>query len=551
MRKADPDRYHPAKMPHDSPIAPILPDPASLPLAAQVAQMVVVRASGHLFDHQIRYPVWEPPVATLRSWLSDLGVGGVILLGGSAAELWVRTQQLQGWATLPLLLAADIEEGVGQRFAGATWFPPPMALAAIAQQDLPRAIALAQQMGAVTAQEALAIGLNWVLAPVVDVNNNPANPVINVRAFGETPAIVGQLATAFIQGAQAYPVLTAAKHFPGHGDTAIDSHLDLPVLPHTWERLVQVEWPPFVAAIAAGVDAVMSAHVQIPALDPHYPATLSKQALTMGLRHHLGFEGLVVTDALVMGAIAKRYGANEAPVRAVEAGADILLMPLDPAGAIQAVCAAVAQGRISHARILASVERIWRAKQKVTATRQVVVAADLTTALAQPASLNCVNQILTASNRVRVKHPLLRADSPRQWRNLIVVDRALNCPFLDRHTPAIVLPSEWGYDRLHIVDQSLGDPNLAGLESVPTLVQLFVRGNPFRGSAALLHPVQTGLQALCDRQHLRGLVIYGSPYIMDQLLPVLPPTVPCVLSYGQMPAAQAIALPALLGCGGT
>lgn len=521
-----------------------LPDPQDLSLAAQIAQMLVVRASGHLFDHQIRYPAWEPTAGTLQSWLGDLGVGGVILLGGSAAELWLRTQQLQAQARLPLLLAADIEEGVGQRFAGATWLPPPMALGAIAQQDLPTALALAQQMGATTAQEAVALGLNWVLAPVVDVNNNPANPVINVRAFGETPGMVSQLATAFIQGAQAYPVLTAAKHFPGHGDTAIDSHLELPVLPHSRERLGQVEWPPFAAAIAAGVDAVMSAHVQIPALDPRYPATLSKPALTTALRHQLRFEGLVVTDALVMGAIANRYGPNEAPVLAVEAGADILLMPLDPVGAVQAIQAAVETGRISRDRILASVERIWRAKQKVIAA-QPVGSSDFANALAQPASLRLADQILTASNQVRVKQPLLRAETPQQWRNLIVIDHALNCPFLDRHTPALALPSQWGYDRLHLVDQSLGDPNFVGLEPTPTLVQLFVRGNPFRGSATLLHTIQPWLQTLGDRHLLRGLVIYGSPYLMDQLLPAVPSAVPCVFSYGQMPAAQAIALSAL------
>lgn len=521
-----------------------LPDPQDLSLAAQIAQMLVVRASGHLFDHQIRYPAWEPTAGTLQSWLGDLGVGGVILLGGSAAELWLRTQQLQAQARLPLLLAADIEEGVGQRFAGATWLPPPMALGAIAQQDLPTALALAQQMGATTAQEAVALGLNWVLAPVVDVNNNPANPVINVRAFGETPGMVSQLATAFIQGAQAYPVLTAAKHFPGHGDTAIDSHLELPVLPHSRERLGQVEWPPFAAAIAAGVDAVMSAHVQIPALDPRYPATLSKPALTTALRHQLRFEGLVVTDALVMGAIANRYGPNEAPVLAVEAGADILLMPLDPVGAIQAIQTAVETGRISRDRILASVERIWRAKQKVIAA-QPVGSIDFASALAQPASLRLADQILTASNQVRVKQPLLRAETPQQWRNLIVIDHALNCPFLDRHTPALTLPSQWGYDRLHLVDQSLGDPNFVGLEPTPTLVQLFVRGNPFRGSATLLHTIQPWLQTLGDRHLLRGLVIYGSPYLMDQLLPAVPSAVPCVFSYGQMPAAQAIALSAL------
>lgn len=210
-----------------------LPDLDTLSLAEQVAQMIVVRASGYLFDHQIQYPAWEPPTAKLQHWLENLGIGGAILLGGSAGELALRSQQLQNWAKTPLLIAADIEEGVGQRFSGATWFPPPMAISALTRKKPSLAQHYAAQMGAITAQEALSIGINWVLAPVVDVNNNPNNPVINVRAFGETPDTVSELITAFIRGAKTYPVLTAAKHFPGHGDTATDSHLDLPVLPHS------------------------------------------------------------------------------------------------------------------------------------------------------------------------------------------------------------------------------------------------------------------------------------------------------------------------------
>jgi beta-glucosidase len=212
----------------------------NLSLPELVAQMFVVRASGYLFDHQIRYPQWEPTASKLRYYLEKLGVGGVILVGGSAAELAVRSHQLQSWAKFPLLLAADIEEGVGQRFAGATWFGPPMAIAQVARHDPEAADRYAEQMGAVTAIEARAIGLNWIFAPVVDVNNNPDNPVINVRAFGETPEIVGKLAAAFIRGAAQHPVLTTAKHFPGHGDTAVDSHLELPVLPHSPARLARL-----------------------------------------------------------------------------------------------------------------------------------------------------------------------------------------------------------------------------------------------------------------------------------------------------------------------
>ncbi|MBD2001216.1 beta-glucosidase [Leptolyngbya sp. FACHB-541] len=530
-----------------------LPDWETLSLPEWVAQMVVVRASGHLFDHQIRYPAWESPAATLRHWLEDLAVGGVILLGGSAAEVGLRSHQLQEWAKIPLLIAADIEEGVGQRFAGATWFPPPFALAAIAQQDLAKAEQYAEQMGAFTAEEALAIGINWVLAPVVDVNNNPQNPVINVRAFGEMPDVVSRLSTAFIRGAKQHPVLTAAKHFPGHGDTATDSHLDLPVLPHSQKRLAEVELPPFERAIAAGVDAVMSAHLQIPALDEKYPATLSYRILTEELRQRLSFGGLIVTDALIMGAIANGYGANEAPVLAVEAGADILLMPIDPAGAIQAICEAVESGRIAPERIQASVERIWQAKQKVCAPdlqgstshawEQVSPPPVQLERLAQPEAIASVAQILQDS--MQVHHPAnarLRSTQTGELRNLILVDDALERDFLGKHTPAIALPQSRGY-RTEIVDCYTPPPMLdRSTPPCPTLLQLFIRGNPFRGSAGQTQTAQDWFQFLVKTDQLQALVVYGSPYILEQFVSVLPPDVSYVFTYGQMPSAQGIAL---------
>ncbi|MEY2857273.1 MAG: hypothetical protein RLZZ74_1585, partial [Cyanobacteriota bacterium] len=197
----------------------------SLSLQEQIAQMIIVRASGHLFDHQIRYPAWEANHQQLKSWLTALNLGGVILLGGSSAELKARSQQLQSWAKIPLFVAADIEEGIGQRFPGGTWFPPPMALGKIYEQYPDLARQYASRMGEVTAKEAVAVGINWLLAPVVDVNNNPDNPAINIRAFGDRPEAVADLTTAFIQGAKSTAVLTTAKHFPGHGDTSTDSHL--------------------------------------------------------------------------------------------------------------------------------------------------------------------------------------------------------------------------------------------------------------------------------------------------------------------------------------
>ncbi|GAB4364651.1 MAG: hydrolase [Elainellaceae cyanobacterium] len=538
-----------------------LPDWSNLSLAEQVAQMVVVRASGHLFDQQIQYPEWEPPAQVLQHWVKDLQVGGVLLLGGSAAEVRLRTHQLQGWATIPLLIAADIEEGVGQRFAGATWFPPPMAIGAIARQQPQQAVAYAEQMGAATAQEALAIGINWILAPVVDVNNNPANPVINVRAWADSPDTVSHLTTAFLRGAQRYPALTTAKHFPGHGDTAIDSHLELPTILHSRDRLAEVEFPPFQTAIAAGVDAVMTAHLHIPALDAANPATLSPQILTDELRQTLGFNGLIVTDALVMGAITDRYGANEAPVLAVEAGADLVLMPVDPEGAIQAICAAVETGRIPLDRIHASLQRIWQAKAKVCvpeiqggsshAWEQLPppdVQTQFISALAQPPVLATATGILRDS--MQVYHPTnSRLDQPK-WqtncRNLILIDDRLNSPFLNRQAPAITYPRRLGYD-VQTIDRYV--PCTAAQAQTqrwqPTLLQVFLRGNPFRGNAGLSHSAQEWFELLVQSNQIQALVIYGSPYSLEQFLPQLPPDVPYIFSYGQMAAAQTLSLEAL------
>ncbi|WP_199249995.1 glycoside hydrolase family 3 N-terminal domain-containing protein [[Phormidium] sp. ETS-05] len=523
----------------------MLPEIDSLSLAEQVAQMFVVRASGHLFDHQIEFPAWEPPAAKLRYWLQDLGVGGVILVGGSAGDLLLRSRQLQSWAQFPLLIAADVEEGVGQRFAGATWFPPPMALSYIEQQSPGQGQHYAELLGNFIARESLAIGINWVLAPVVDVNNNPENPVIDVRSFGETPAMASLLTTAFLQGARQWPVLTCAKHFPGHGDTSVDSHLDLPVLPHSPERLAAIELPPFASAIAAGVDGVMSAHLVIPAWDDSGPATLSPQILTGELRQNLGFEGLIVTDALVMGAIANRYDPLEAPILALEAGADILLMPVDPAGAIESICAAVNSGRISPERIRASVERIWRAKQKIFSPQETPEGgrgegdslASSLSELATPAATEAAEGMLRAG--LRVGGPLPLPANGEGLRNLIVVDDTLRENFLGHHAPAIAYPKKLGYRPL-VFDRDTVPALLAASshDDPPALLQIFIRGNPFRGTAGLSQAVEKLVANLLEKRQLQALAIYGSPYTLDKFLPDLPEEVPYAFSYGQMPLAQ-------------
>ncbi len=537
-----------------------LPSPETLPLEEQVAQMMVVRTTGHLFDHEVEYPQWEATHAQMQRYL-DLGIGGVILLGGSAAEVGVRAQELQAKAKYPLFMAADIEEGVGQRFSGATWFAPPMALGEIARTDLDLALRLSEQMGAAIAQEAVAIGLNWLLGPVVDVNNNPNNPVINVRAFGETADVVAQLTSAFIRGTRSTKdrgsVLTSAKHFPGHGDTDTDSHLSLPLVNHDFERLQRLELVPFERAIAAGVDSIMTAHLQLPKVDPTHPATLSRVTLTGLLRQDMGFGGLIVTDALVMGGITQQYGGNEAAVLAVAAGADVVLMPSDVEGAIAAICEAVHTGRISAEAIFQSVERIWRAKHKIA---DLLVTDGMSRHAWQHRSVPPVQTDQIATEKVRaiaaeilqasqqVSYPpsqsLAQVISPplMPGQNLVLVDDLLHCRFLDRTAPAVALPSRLGYE-LKLMDARSAD--IAHLNTdATTLVQLFIRGNPFRSGKGLSAIAHTIIQALGNS--VQAVVIYGSPYVYQEIQPLLPAGTPCVFTYGQMKMGQAIALQPLL-----
>jgi len=530
------------------------PDWRQLSLPQQVARLLVVRGSGHLGDGQRRYPRWELPNAELKRLLGE-GVGGVILLGGSAAELRWRTDQLRRWAGHDLLLCADVEEGVGQRFEGASWLVPPLAIGRLHGSDQARALALAAAYGRCTGRQARLLGLNWVLAPVCDVNNNPANPVINVRAWGEYPATAGRLAAAFITAAQAEGVLCCAKHFPGHGDTASDSHLELPVLPHGRGRLEAVELPPFRAAIAAGVATVMTAHLQLPELDPGRPATLSPVVLDQLLRRELGFGGLVVTDALVMEAIAGRWGAGEAAVLAFEAGADLLLMPADANVAMAALLAALGSGRISRERLEHSLQRRERALEAVAP------------ALAGAGSGSEAVEGLESSSERALARELgevsLQAQGnpglpPGPGLNLIRLDSTLANPCLPLMAPALQRPAQSGYAACLIDGRSPSPWNsnsaaplaLERLPPGPVLLQLFVRGNPFRGSAGGEEPWPAVISQLLAAGRLAGLAIYGSPYLWQALQPLLPAGLPAAYSPGQMPLAQAILLDALDLTGG-
>src|SRR5712692_4420559 len=302
--------------------------------------------------------------------VTDLHVGGFInitqgsplgIVKSQAYPTAVLNNQLQAKSKLPLLIGADFERGTAMRLDEGTSFPTAMALAAGGNPKD------AYVMGKITALEARAVGIHWVYAPDADVNNNPGNPIINTRSFGEDPERVAQFVSAFVLGVQENGGMATAKHFPGHGDTAADSHIDLPVIRADRARLDDLELVPFRAAISMRVDSIMTGHLNVPALepDPNTPATLSHNILTDLLRKELRFQGLIVTDAMDMGGITVRNAPGEAAVRAVVAGADAVLMPPVPDAAFEALQAAVKSGRISPERLDASVRRILQAKARL------------------------------------------------------------------------------------------------------------------------------------------------------------------------------------------
>jgi beta-N-acetylhexosaminidase len=305
-----------------------------------------------------------------KRWVDTLEVGGIIISVGTPYDIASKLNALQRRSKLPLLISADLEWGAGMRVVGATAFPMIMAAGATGNERD------AYTIGRVAALEGRAVGIHVNFAPDADVNNNPLNPIINIRSFGEDPRAVAKLVQAYVRGLQDNGMLATLKHFPGHGDTDVDSHIGLPTIRASYSRLDSVELVPFRAGIEAGAQVVMSAHIAFPAFTGDAPATLSASVLTGVLRDSLKFRGLVVTDALQMGAIVAKYGAGEAAVRAFEAGSDLLLMPADPDSAIASMLVALQTGRLTAARLDASVRRVLAIKQGLGLFKQRTVAID-------------------------------------------------------------------------------------------------------------------------------------------------------------------------------
>jgi beta-glucosidase len=413
----------------------------------------------------------------------DLGVGGFIIFGGNAESVRRLTADLLRRAERPLLLASDLERGAGQQVEGLTEFPPPLAIAAMGDPGV------ARWAGAVTAQEARAVGINWVFAPVADLDILPENPIVQTRAFGHDPQRVATLVRNWIEGCQGAGALACAKHYPGHGRTAVDSHITLPAVDATRESLTASDMVPFAVAAECGVAAMMTAHVAYPALDPSgLPATLSRGIMD-GLRRSLGFDGLVVTDALIMdGALVGRR-ESDAAVEAVQSGVDLLLYPKDPRRVRDALADALVSGALPGERIAEALHRYQRA----------LAAATRSTPPVRRGPFDSAGGLADAL----LRQGMMRGDPPRLTGpiDLVVVDDDVGGPYPPSPTDHTA--------------KSLGPELASRYTGGSRVVLVFAEPRAWKGRAGFGDASREALASYASDADL--IVLFGHPRLVEQL----------------------------------
>lgn len=475
-------------------------------------------------------------------------VGGFIIYNGDALSAAALTNRLQNLARVPLLFASDFEGGVGMQLRGGTRLPRAMALAATGDTES------AAEAARITAREGRALGVHVNFYPVLDVNNNPSNPIINTRAFSDDPETVANWGAAFIRATQDERQIATAKHFPGHGDTSLDSHILLPTLDATRERLEQIELPPFRSAVQRGVRAIMTAHIAVPALDPTAteirPATLSPAVVDGILRHDFGFGGLIFSDALSMGAVANRYEAGEAVVLTIEAGCDVALFPVSIERAHAALLEAVRAGRLKPERIEASVRRILKAKAWCGLHRERRISLEkVWDVLGSPLHTDAASELfergitlirdpqgLLPLKQERVAAIILK-DSVPVWAHV------LREPAGSRFSAAA--SRRFGASLIE------SGPEAADIEMIlettrgcdVALVAVCARVAAYKGSVALSLAHAGVLQAL-DAAHIPTIaVVFGNPYV----LPRMPERATTLLTFESAPESEDAAVRVLSG----
>ncbi|MBI4613353.1 MAG: hypothetical protein HY720_07050 [Planctomycetes bacterium] len=502
-----------------------LPALSSLSLEVKVGQILFLPVRG-LSD--------EPGLArALAGWreLSGIAPGGVLLFGGEAHLAARFLADVQAASRVPLVAAADLERGAAQQFAGATSFPCPMAIAASGDLELARAVARW------TAREARAMGVNQIYAPVADVNTEPENPIVSTRAYGDDPTRVAPFVAAAVRGIQEEGLAATAKHFPGHGATRADSHIELPVDPRGKAEIERTDLPAFEAAIREGVLSVMVAHVAYPAFsgDPPLPALLCPEIVTGTLRERMGFGGAVFCDALNMGAVGG-LSETELAVRAVRAGIDGLLHPRGPVELAAGLARAVQQGELPGAALSRAVERIFAMKERLPNPRSAAeleerVSRELRTPEALALSRDARARSLTWLGPRKGALPF--SPAPRSLDLFLVADP-------DLQETARLFAAEVAR---RVPDLALRDLTSGGRPGKPGLVALFSSIRGWKGTASVAGIEPDALRHLVGSGDRARAAIFGPPYLAASL----GPDTQCLVTYDAGDLAPELAARALFG----
>lgn len=522
---------------------------ASLTLREKAAQIVWPFVLGDYVSGDS--PQWR----RLTQYIQQDKVGGFIISVGSPTEVAAKLNALQSMSRVPLLFGADLEAGAGFRarggyfvpnaidLGGAIVFPPEMGMGAT------RDTTLAYEQGRLTALEGRALGIHIAYAPVLDVNNNPDNPVINTRSYGEDPDLVARMGVAFIHGLQDHGMIATGKHFPGHGDTGMNSHLALPVVTASRRRLDTLELVPFRAAIKGGVGAIMSFHGVMPALDSsNVPGTLSSKVLTGLLRGELGFKGIIVSDAMDMQGILDQFGAAEAAKRAIAAGIDVLIQPVDVSQTIDAVVAGVREGRYTEARLDSSVRRVLETKRKLGLARTKLVDLNALRFLVGDSSNAQIARKVAEKSITLVKDSLgqipLRTPSARVLS--ITLARRADLPAGNAFNAELrnSLPNL----RTEFVATEDAAPNyprlIAAADSADVTIVSSYMGQSWDALTLRAPPAFTNfVQTLTQRRRNPIIVAFGNPYLLQDL----PWVGTYLVAWGGFPVSQTAAARALLG----
>ncbi|MEO8911076.1 MAG: glycoside hydrolase family 3 N-terminal domain-containing protein [Gemmatimonadaceae bacterium] len=522
---------------------------ASLTLREKAAQIVWPSVFGDYVSGNS--PQWRK----LTDQVKNDKVGGFTISVGSPIEVAAKLNDLQSMSKVPLLFGADLEAGAGFRarggyfvpnaidLGGAILFPPEMAVGAT------RDTTLAYEQGRLTAIEGRALGIHIAYAPVLDVNNNPDNPVINTRSFGEDPELDARLGVAFIHGLQDHGMIATGKHFPGHGDTGTNSHLALPVVTVSRSRLDTVELVPFRAAVQGGVGAIMSFHGAMPALDSsNVPGTLSRKVLTGLLRGEMGFKGMIISDAMDMRGVLDQFGAAEAAKRAIAAGIDVLIQPLSVSETIDAVVDGVKENRYSEARLDSSVRRVLETKRNLGLAQHKLVDLNALRFLVGDSSNLQVARKVAEKSITLVKDSLRSVPIAAGTAKVLSVTLARRTDLGAGNAFNTELRTGLPNLRTEFVsteDATLNFPRLiAAADSADvTIIGSYVGQNWDAVTASAPQAFANFVQTLMQRGRKPIIVAFGNPYLLQQL----PWVGTYLVAWGGFPVSQTAAARALLG----